>query len=224
MQVLLLEDNVPLAESIGEYLEERGCYLDYAYTAESCLTLIEQNQYDVLVFDIAMPGMSGLEACRQLRQHAQVATPLIFLTARDTLDDKLLGYQSGCDDYLVKPFAPEELFCRIESLTHRGPRRDIGLQSIGPLTVNYATHEVMRDGKRIALHKTQFEILKLLIQHYPNVVTKDALERAIWGQFPPESDALRTHLFRLRNLIDKPFPTALIKTLHGKGYQLVLDE
>jgi len=224
MNILLLEDNIQLAESIGEYLEGRGCYLDYAYTAQSCLNLIAHNQYDVLVFDIAMSGMSGLEACIQVRQHLQISTPLIFLTARDTLEDKLEGYKSGCDDYLVKPFAPEELFCRIESLVNRGPRRDLGQQELGPITINHANRQVVREGQRLTLHKTQFDILKLLIQHHPNIVSKEAIERTLWGDSPPDSDSLRTHIFRLRGVLDKPFAKPIIKNIHAKGYQLDIDE
>jgi len=224
MKILLLEDNIQLAESIGEYLEGRGCYLDYAHTAASCLTLVEQNQYDVLILDIAMPGMSGLEACEKIRHHLQVSTPIIFLTARDTLEDKLLGYQSGGDDYLIKPFAPEELFCRLESLTARGPRRDLGIEKLGPLEVNYASRIVIREGKTIPLHQTQITILKLLIQNHPNIVSKDTIERTLWGDNPPDSDALRSHMFRLRSLLDKPFDKPLITTIHGKGYRLTLHE
>ena len=220
MKILLLEDNIQLAESIGEYLEGMGCDIDYAYTAASCVSFVEQNQYDVLVLDIAMPGMTGLEACDQIRQHLQVATPLIFLTARDTLDDKLAGYKAGGDDYLIKPFAPEELLRRLQALSLRGPRRDLGIVKIGPLEVNYSNHSVIRDGKTIALHATQFAILKLLTQNYPHTVSRERVERTIWGDNPPDSDALRTHMYRLRNLLDKPFDLPLILTIHGKGYRL----
>jgi len=208
----------------GEYLEGRGSDIDYAHTAASCVRFVEQNQYDVLILDIAMPGMTGLDACKQIRHQLQVPTPIIFLTARDTLDDKLLGYQSGGDDYLVKPFAPEELFCRLESLTARGPRRDIGTEKLGPIEINYASRLVTREGKTIPLHQTQLTILRLLIQNHPNIVSKETIERTLWGDSPPDSDALRSHMFRLRTLLDKPFDTPLITTIHGKGYQLTTHE
>ncbi|WJG09905.1 response regulator transcription factor [Aliiglaciecola sp. LCG003] len=220
MKILLLEDNVQLAESLGEYLEGVGCELDYAYNAKSCVKLVEQNQYDALVLDISMPGMTGLQACEEIRQRLQVATPLLFLTARDSLEDKLIGFNTGCDDYLVKPFAPEELHCRLKALEARGPRRDIGMQTFGVLTINHVHQSVEREGITIQLHATQFNLLKQLIKASPNVVSRETLEHAVWGDDLPESDALRTHMYRLRNTLDRPFKTPLITTVHGKGYRL----
>lgn len=220
MKLLLLEDNIQLAESLGEYLEGMGCAVDYAYTAKSCINLVENNPYDALILDITMPGMNGLDACKVIRQQLQVATPLLFLTARDTLEDKLIGFDAGCDDYLVKPFAPQELFVRLKAQEARGPRRDIGIQTVGDLQINHPLRAVIRAGNTIVLAETQFTILKLLINATPNLVSKEAIEAAIWGNDPPQSDALRTHLYRLRNLLDKPFDKPMIATVHGKGYRL----
>lgn len=223
MNILLLDDNVPLADSLGEYLEGVGCKVDYAYTAKSCVNLVSINIYDVLILDITMPGMTGLDACCEIREKLQIATPLLFLTARDTLEDKLLGFSTGCDDYLVKPFAPEELWCRLNALNVRGPRRDIGIQKVGCLHINHSKHTVTRDNVCITLHETQFNILKLLSQHSPNIVSREKLEAELWGENLPESDALRTHMYRLRILLDKPFNKPLITTVHGKGYRLETD-
>jgi len=223
MNLLLLEDNVAIASSLGEYLEAMGCRVDYAYSAKASLELVKNNNYDVLILDISMPGMSGLEACVEMRTVLQVATPVLFLTARDTLEDKLVGFASGADDYLVKPFSPEELLCRLQALHLRGPRRDIGLQVVGPLTINYALQTVERDEKQISLADTQFKILALLAKNSPNIVSKEMVENTVWLDGPPDSDALRTHLYRLRNLIDKPFDKPVIKTIHGKGYRLETD-
>jgi DNA-binding response OmpR family regulator len=219
MQILLLEDNVQLAESLGEYLEEVGCVVDYAHNAKMCVHLVEQNYYDALVLDISMPGMTGLDACEEIRQRLNVPTPLIFLTARDTLEDKILGFNTGCDDYLVKPFAPEELFVRLKALDARGPRRDLGNQHYGDIEINYSALSIVRQGNTIQLHNIQFKILKLLIKASPNIVSREAIEKAVWGDDMPDSDVLRTHMYRLRNSIDKPFKKPVIFTVHGKGYR-----
>ena len=220
MKLLLLEDNLSLASSLGEYLEALNCCVDYAYSGRSCLELVSLNQYEVLILDIAMPGIDGLEVCRKIRQELQIATPILFLTARDTIEDKITGFESGCDDYLVKPFAPEELFYRLKSLNARGPRRDVGSQPVGDLTIDYSRNTATRLGHVIPLQETQFHILKLLAKSSPGVVSRETLETAIWGDDLPQSDSLRTHIYRLRNLLDKPFEKKLIKTIHGRGYRL----
>lgn len=220
MKLLLLEDNVALASSLGEYLEEMGCSVDYAYSGKACLTLVSDTQYDVLILDIAMPGLNGLEVCQQIRQQLRISTPILFLTARDTLEDKLLGFESGCDDYLVKPFSPEELFYRLKSLDARGPRRDLGIQQLGEFKIDYSRNTVTRNGKVIPLNETQFQIFKLLVKNYPESVSRETIENSLWGENLPESDTLRTHMYRLRNLIDKPFEKHVIKTIHGKGFRL----
>lgn len=223
MNILLLEDNIAIARSLGEYLEARHCRVDYAYTGRSCLTLAKENDYDVLVLDIAMPGLDGLQACKIMRTDMQICTPVIFLTARDTLDDKLDGFASGADDYLVKPFSPEELYCRLQALALRGPRRDIGKLAIGSLVIDHATQSVTRDNVPVKLTGLQFELLALLAKHSPDIVSRSTLEQLIWKQEAPSSDALRTHLYRLRNLVDKPFGKPMIKTIHSKGYRLDAD-
>lgn len=223
MKLLLLEDKVSLARSLGDYLEARGCDIDYAYSGRACLAFAESNSYDVLILDIAMSGIDGLQVCHRLREELRIATSIIFLSARDTLDDRLVGFSAGCDDYLVKPFSPDELFYRLQALHARGPRRDIGIQTIGSLTIDYSQRSVSRNGKEVALPEKQLQLLMVLARHSPNTVSKEALVDEVWGGEPPDSDALRTHLYRLRNLVDKPFDRSLIKTVHGKGYRLDAD-
>ncbi len=220
MKLLLLEDNLALAASLGEYFEALDCCVDYAYSGKACLELVRHNQYDVLILDIAMPGIDGLEVCRQIRQELKIGTPVLFLTARDTIEDKITGFKSGCDDYVVKPFAPEELFYRLNALNARGARRDIGSQQLGEITIDYARKTITRQGFVIPLQETQFQIIKLLTKKSPSTVSRETLETAIWGDDIPQSDSLRTHIYRLRNLIDKPFEKKLIKTIHGKGFRL----
>lgn len=220
MKLLLLEDRVEVARSLGEFLEAKGCEVDYAYTGKSCVELVKQDDYDVLVLDIAMPGFDGLDACREIRFSLNVATPIIFLTARDTLDDKLTGFRQGADDYLVKPFSPDELLCRLQALAARGPRRDFGLQKIGDLEINHALKRVIRADVYLTISPVQFKILAALAKRSPQLVSKEALESTVWDGNPPASDAFRTHMYRLRNIVDKPFATAMIKSVHGKGYRI----
>ena len=223
MKVLLLEDYIPLAESLGEYLEGVGCQMDYAHTAEACIDLVAANQYDVLVLDIAMPGMNGLDACEIIRRRLHVGTPLIFLTALDTLDDKLAGFKSGCDDYLVKPFSPEELWVRIQTLNLRGPRSDIGIQTIGCLQIDHSNSTVIRENQVIHLQPAQFVTVALLAKQYPHPVSKEKLVAEIWPGIHVDENALRTHMSRLRSILDKPFETPVIRTVHGKGFRLEVE-
>lgn len=220
MNILLLEDNVAIALSLGEFLEAKGCSVDFAYSGRACLELVKTHSYDVLVLDIAMSGLNGLDACKTMRLDMLIATPVIFLTARDTLEDKLAGFEIGADDYLVKPFSPDELLCRLQALCLRGPRRDIGLQTLGELTIDHSLQTVCRKGVSIQLAGVQFKILQMLAKHSPEVVTKSMLEKSVWGDELPDSGALRTHLYRLRNQLDRPFDRQLISTIHGKGYRL----
>jgi len=221
VRVLLVEDNYDLSASLGEFLAAKDCDVDFAYNGQSCLTLTQENEYDIIVLDIAMPGINGIETCKRLRQNQYNATPIIFLTARDTLNDKIQGFEAGCDDYLVKPFAPEELLYRLEALNQRGPRRNVGVQELGEICIDHRSQQVMRQDKVIKLHEIQFRILVILSKNAPNLVTKETLEKALWGEEAPESDPLRTHIYRLRTALDKPFDKELIKTVHGKGYCLV---
>jgi DNA-binding response OmpR family regulator len=180
MQILLLEDNIQLAESLGEFLEGIGCSVDYAHNGKMCLNLVENNHYDALVLDITMPGMTGLNVCVEIRQRLHIATPLIFLTARDTLEDKLVGFNAGCDDYLVKPFAPEELFVRLKALEARGPRRDVGVQVYGDIDINHGAFSVARQGSAIKLHQTSIGKIK---RHFPKIKVHDASCFPYWHLF-----------------------------------------
>jgi len=220
MNVLLLEDYIPLAESLGEYLEGVGCTVEYAHTAEACVRLAEKKPFDVLVLDIAMPGMNGLDAATVMRQQLHIGTPLVFLTSLDTLEDKLAGFKAGCDDYIVKPFSPEELWVRLQALSLRGPRRDVGIQTIGCLQLDYSNQKVTREAQVIHLNSSQFATVALLAKHCPNPVSKERLVAEIWPGMLVEPVALRTHMYRLRSILDAPFETPVIKTVHGKGFRL----
>jgi hypothetical protein len=220
-RILLVEDHVELAHSVMEFLETAGLQVDHARHGEMALVFIEDQTYDALVVDISMPRLDGLSLCRRLRQDILLNTPIILLTARDTLDDKLEGFASGADDYVLKPFALPELLARIQALV----RRQRGLLSKNQLQVqdliyDLQTQQVMRQNQRIDLAPTALAILKVLMRESPKVVSRQALEHELWGDSLPDSDALRSHLYSLRKAIDKPFAIKLLHTLPGLGFRM----
>lgn len=221
MRVLLIEDNPDLAANLGDFLSERGHGVDFAADGLTGLHLAVVNDYDVIVLDLSLPGMDGLELCRKLRHEAHRATPVIMLTARDQLEQKLAGFAAGADDYLVKPFALQELEARIQALLKRGRGSAGRLLKVADLEYNLDTLEVRRAGRTINLNPTGLKILQALMEASPAVVTRRELETRVWGEELPDSDALRVHIHGLRAAIDKPFAKPLIQTRHGIGYRLV---
>lgn len=222
IRVLIIEDDSDLAANLYDYLETKGHQPDSAGDGITGLHLAITNEYDVIIMDIMMPGMDGLTACRKLRDEAGVSTPVLMLTARDTLDDKLAGFNSGADDYLIKPFALKELLARISALSRR-QLKDMGKQliKVTDLSFNPNTLEVHRQGKLITLTPIALKILGLLIRRSPNIVTRQEIEQEIWHDSPPDSDALRAHIHSLRAAVDRPFDKQLIHTQHGIGFRLV---
>lgn len=221
IRILLIEDHQDIAELLTDYLEAQGAVVDYAGDGVTGLHLAVAEPCDVVVLDLGLPGMDGLELCRQLRQQARSDVPILMLTARDTLTDKLKGFEQGADDYLVKPFELEEVAARVAALHRRirpGGQQD--QHRYAGLSLNTRTREVVRDGSPIELKPIPFAILDALLRAAPNVVTRAELERAVWGDEPPDSDALRTHIAALRRAVDKPFDQPLLQTVHGVGYRL----
>jgi DNA-binding response OmpR family regulator len=221
LSVLLVEDHRPLAESIGAYLEAVGFTIDYATDGLTALHLAATAHYDAIVLDIGLPGVSGLEICQRLRRDAHSNIPIIMLTARDQLDDKLSGFDAGADDYLVKPFAMPELEARLGAIIRRRVGDPFATRYvIGDLVLDAQTCEVTRDDRRIRLSRKQFDILRILMRAAPAVVTREGLERALWGDDVPDSDALRSHLYNLRRAIDRGFAQELIETVPGVGFRI----
>jgi DNA-binding response OmpR family regulator len=177
------------------------------------------------VLDIMLPGLDGLSVCRKLREEARNDTPLLMLTARDTLDDKITGLSAGADDYLVKPFEVRELEARLRTLLrrHRGAvARET--YTVDDLTLDTATLQVTRGGQSLALTPIGLKLLTALMRASPRVVSRQQLEREVWGDLLPDSDTLRSHLYTLRKAIDKPFARPLLHTLPGAGYRLAADD
>jgi DNA-binding response OmpR family regulator len=220
MYLLLIEDNPDLVENLLEFFESKGHTVDVAYNGPSGLGFAIENNYDVIIMDLMLPGMDGLEVCSRLRQEG-LNIPVLMLTARDTLENKLEGFASGADDYLVKPFALPELEVRITALARRSHSQVSQRQlRVKDLVFDPNTLHVERAGQRIELPPIPLKILALLMRRSPAVVSRTEIERDIWGNDPPDSDTLRAHLHALRNAIDRDFSPALLQTIRGIGYQI----
>ncbi len=220
--LLLVEDHQDIAEMVTAYLERRGYSIDYAADGITGLHLAVSNDYDAIILDLMLPGMDGLELCQKLRNQARRDLPILMLTARDTLNDKIRGLDVGADDYVIKPFAIQELEARLRALIRRS-RGDVAAEilHVSDLSLDLATLKVERAGQTLNLTPIGLKILTVLMRASPRVISRRELERQVWGDIMPDSDALRSHLYNLRKIIDKPFAIPLLQTLPGKGYQLV---
>jgi DNA-binding response OmpR family regulator len=224
MRVLIIEDNEDVAANVGDFLARRGDEVDFAYDGLGGLHLALTQPFDAIVLDLGLPGMDGLSLCRRLRQDARSTVPILMLTARDTLPDTLSGFDAGTDDYMIKPFALQELAARLDALARRArPSRGNRL-CVGDLDLDPATRIVRRQGRPIDLNPTCFLILRVLMEASPKVVDRARLEHAVWGEAVPESDALRSHIYAIRQAIDRGFETPLLRTLRGVGYRLAAQE
>lgn len=222
--ILLVEDHRDLAETVGLFLESQNYAVDYATDGLSAVQLAVEEDFDLIVLDINLPGIDGIEVCRRLRREAHKSTPVIMLTARDQLDDKLQGFDVGADDYLVKPFELPELAVRIEALIRRD-KGDVSetIYKVSDLELDTEREIAIRGGKRLNLSPRSFEILRVLMRKSPAVVSRRELEKEIWGDEVPDSDALRSHVYNLRRIVDKPFDKQLIETLPGRGFRMAED-
>jgi len=221
--ILLVEDHQQLAETTLDFLEGAGFETDYAADGLSALQLAAGNRYDAIVLDVMLPGVDGFTVCQRLRREQGSDVPILMLTARDQLEDKLEGFQMGADDYLVKPFDMPELAARLMAMVRR-QRGELAANrlQVADLVLDAGTFEVMRANQVISLSPTCFRILKILMRESPRLVTRESLEQELWGDTPPDSDTLRSHLYKLRQAIDKPFDTALLQTIPGQGFKLAV--
>ena len=221
LSVLLVEDHRQLAQTVVEFLEQEGALVDYASDTTLARTLVQEHHYDILVLDVMLPGEDGYSFCQYLRKELSLDTPVIFMTARDQLDDKLEGFARGGDDYIVKPFALPELVARVQALVRR-ERREVApnLLTVADLQLDPARQEVRREGQLLKLSPTAFRILRILMRESPKVVSREQLEHELWGDLVPDSDALRSHLYNLRKAVDKLFEHALLETLPGVGFSI----
>lgn len=220
-RILLVEDHQDIAEMVFAYLERRGYVLDHAADGVTGLHLAVSEDYDLIILDLMLPGMDGLELCAKLRNDARKDTPVLMLTARDTLADKVAGLDTGADDYLIKPFEIQELEARARALIRRrqGALNPETLQ-VADLVVDTGTLIVRRAGRDLSLTPIGIKMLTILMRASPRVVSRRELERQVWGDVLPDSDTLRSHLYNLRKAIDRPFEHPLLHTVQGAGYRI----
>lgn len=220
MRILVIEDNRDILANVLDYLQLKGFTVDCAQDGLSGLHLATTGHYDLIVLDIMLPGMDGHQVCQRLRDDGNSEVPILMLTARDALDDRLKGLRSGADDYLIKPFALSELVARIEAILRRSQGSRKRQLKVADLVYDLDTLYVSRAGQALKLNPLGLKLLAVLMQKSPAVVRREVLEEALWGDDCPDSDSLRSHIHQLRQVLDKPFGTPLLHTLHGVGYRL----
>jgi DNA-binding response OmpR family regulator len=226
MRILIVEDNPDLLANLYGFLEPKGHVLDSARNGYGGLALASESSYDVIVLDVMLPGLNGLELCQKLRTDLKLRTPVLMLTARDTVEDKVAAFEGGADDYVVKPFSLVELEVRLRALVRRAEGQLASSTELrfGGVRFNQGTLEAWRDEVKLPLTRTGFILLRALMEAAPNIVTRESLEQAVWGDDRPDSDALRSHIHALRQALDKPFAAAMIVTVPGVGYRLALPD
>lgn len=221
MRILIIEDDATIAANLYDFLEAHGHAVDAAADGVTGLHLAVSQTFDAIVLDLGLPGMDGLTLARKLREEAQLDTPVLILSARDTLDDKLEGFSRGADDYLVKPFSLKEVEARLISMN----RRSIGrisprLLETGTLSLDPKTMAVRFAGNEVKLPPKCLRILELLIREPGRVISRDEIERLVWGESQETSDTLRSHLHTLRRALTAAGGYDPVETLHGIGYRL----
>jgi DNA-binding response OmpR family regulator len=221
VRILIIEDDADIASNVYDYLEARGNTVDHTADGVTGLHMAVTREYDAIVLDVALPGMSGFDVCRKLREDARRDTPVLMLTARDTLEDKLSGFERGADDYVIKPFALREIEARLRALTVRHQGR-VGqrLLKTGDLTFDPSTLSITRSGHAVKLPPKCVRLLEVMMQRPGHVFSRTELESAVWGESLESSETLRTHMHLLRKalaLADRPDP---IETVQGFGYRL----
>lgn len=219
MRVLIIEDNLDIQANIADYLE-REFDLDFAYRGDQGLELALAHDYDVIVLDLSLPGRDGIDVCHTYKRKAGLQAPIIMLTARDTIDDKETGFTAGADDYLVKPFSLRELKIRIRALARRPKARMKQALHYRGLSLDRGTAEISAEGRSRTLNDKECTLLALLMEAAPDTVATDTISYALWGDEPPESGVLRTHIYNLRQSLKALGRAHLLKTLRGKGYAL----
>ncbi len=219
--ILVIEDHFDILANLHAFLEPLGYVVDSAGTGPAGLAQAGHHSYDVIVLDLMLPGMDGIEVCSQLRQVLRQPTPVLMLTARDTLQDKVAGFDAGADDYLVKPFSMVELDVRLKALHRRARGRHVATKlALADLQLDLRTLVATRAGRRLRLTPSGAKLLSALLRAVPQVLTRAELERELWGDSPPASDALRVHMHVLRQEIDRDCAVPLLRTVPGVGYCL----
>jgi DNA-binding response OmpR family regulator len=220
MRILVVEDEKRLADIIKRGLTEAGYAVDNAYDGEEAEYMAEHTEYNAIILDLMLPQKDGLEVCRDLRLKGK-NTPILILTAKDTLDDRVRGLDSGADDYVVKPFAFSELMARLRALIRRGGHFKPHKLKAGDVEMDTLSREVWRSSRRIDLTTKEYSILEYFLRHQNVVLTRTMLEENIWDySFDGLSNVIDVYIRRLRSKLDKPGEVSLIETVRGAGYRL----
>lgn len=221
MNILVVDDNPQIMATLCDYLELGGHLVDCARHGDAALERLRHQHVDVIIMDIMMPRRDGISTVQQIRQHLHLDTPVLFLTARDQLDDKIAAFEAGGDDYLIKPFALQELQLRLQALARRGRQPSVGRLQLGPLCYDLQQQQVSLNKQAVHLSPIRLQILRLLMQQYPAMVNRQQLLNQIWGDNEPDSDALRSHIHGLRCALREQGKHDWLETVHGQGYRLV---
>ena len=223
MRVLVVEDEVKLAGLIRRGLREEGVLADVAIKGEDALWMAEATAYDVLVLDVMLPGIDGFETCRRLRGDG-VRTPILMLTARDAVEDRIAGLDTGADDYLAKPFDFGELLARLRALARRGPAEHGPLLRVGDLELDPATRRVSRAGTEISLSTKEFQLLEVFMRHPGEVLSRFQLLEGAWDtEYEHRSNVIDVYVRYLRQKVDRPFGVDTLETVRGTGYRMRSD-
>ncbi|NOY78461.1 MAG: response regulator transcription factor [Calditrichaeota bacterium] len=223
MRILLVEDDAKVARFIRNGLKEEGFAVDVAEDGKQGLDFARDFEYDVIILDILLPKLDGISVLKAIRTH-DPQTPILMLTAMDTLEDKVRGLNKGADDYLTKPFAFEELLARIRALLRRKYRTASTLLRFSDLRVDLVTHQVFRGDREIQLTPKEFALLEYFLQNPNKILTRTMISEHVWDyHFDPETNVIDVYMNYLRNKIDRDFSTKLIHTIRGVGYMLKVE-
>ena len=224
MKILLIEDHLELASQLNDFLCGLGWIVDFSATGTQGICLALENEYDLIILDLGLPDIDGIDVCKEIKDKSNVNIPILMLTARDSFADKVKGFDYGADEYLTKPYDLRELALRCKVLTRRQELYQSNTMSLEDLSLDLNENKVFRFGQEVVLNKTAFSILLLLVKAYPNPVSKSRIVHEIWGDEPPETDSLKSHIYNLRAAVDKPFATNIVRTIVNVGYKLELEK
>lgn len=224
MKLLLIEDNTTIASQIVEFLTGLGWQVDCAHNGALGIKLSGDDIFDVVLLDLNLPDIDGLDVCKAIQDVAKAKVPILMLTARSSYEEKYAGFKVGADDYLTKPFDLRELALRCDALAKRNDLHQNKRIGIGDLIVDLDTRQARRNGTILKLTSIGFDILALLAKYYPKPVSRDIIIHRIWGNSPPNSDVLKSHIYSLRLIVDKPFSHNMLETVMSVGYKLRVDK
>jgi len=224
MRILIVEDNEGIATNLFDFLEAKGNEVEWVQDGYAALGIFEAHAFDVVVLDLLLPRLSGLDVCRILRRERHIDVPILMLTALDAVTDKLTGFDAGADDYLVKPFALEELWARLQALVNRriGAVVPRALHA-GPITYDPQSQTVRLHGAEVILQPKCLQILIAMLRQPQKTFTRSEIERVVWGNDEARSEAVRAHMSNLRRSLTLDGQMSAIQTLHGLGYRLAPD-